>query len=156
MPPRRHRRSEQGIGYRVWVRIGRTGRCSGQSEGQGRMKHRAYGSMIVLLVGLSTLLAGCGGEPAANGVPDHPTPQGRIMTANQGANSLSVIDVATNEAYATVPTGNSPHHVVATPDAKEVWVTLYKDNHVQVFDAATMKEIGQVDLGGPSDDLTFA
>src|SRR3954454_11756259 len=120
------------------------------------MKTRANGYLIVLLVALSVLLAGCGGESAANGASNHPTPQGRILTANQGANSLSVIDVATNEAYATVPTGNSPHHVVATPDAKEFWVSLYKDNFVQVFDAATMKEIGRVDIGGPSDDLTFA
>jgi YVTN family beta-propeller protein len=119
------------------------------------MKQRTYGYLMVVLLGVGALLAGCG-EQSASGAADHPTPQGRIFTANQGANSLSAIDVATNAAYATVPTGDSPHHVVASPDAKELWVTLYKANHLQVFDAATLKEIGQVDVGGPSDDLAFA
>jgi len=111
---------------------------------------------ILLLGSLLGLLAACGGDTVANGDAAHPTPQGRIMTANQGSNSVSVIDVASNAVYATVPTGQSPHHVVATPDGRQFWVTLFKENHMQVFDAATLKAIGQVDLGGSSDDLTFA
>ncbi len=119
------------------------------------MKNRFPLFTILALAALTTLAAGCG-DTAPNGDAGRPTPQGRIMTANQGANTVSVIDVATDSVYATVPTGDSPHHVLPTPDGKEFWVTLYKANHLQVFDTATLKEIGQVDLGGASDDLTFA
>src|SRR5919202_1811126 len=115
-------------------------------------------------------LAGCessgaaqsdGSEPAANvALRDHPTPQGRILTANQGANSISLIDVATDVAYGTIPTGQQPHHVLATPDGKEFWVSLYKENRVQVFDSRTLgfgsaSQVASVDVGGSNDDLAF-
>ncbi len=102
-------------------------------------------------------LAACDSGPAAPvTTAAHTSPDGRIMTADQGANSVSVIDVATNSVIGTVPTGASPHHVVGTPDRREFWVTLFKENRLQVFDSATLHEIGSVDLGGSSDDLTFA
>src|SRR5438105_284614 len=81
--------------------------------------------LFVLLVGVAS---GCdssvaSSEPAGNAaIRDYPTPQGRILTANQAANSVSLIDVATDTAYGTVPTGQQPHHVVGTPDGKEFWV----------------------------------
>src|SRR5438552_8046411 len=99
---------------------------------------------VVPLIVVAILLAACdgtaqGSESAAKAaIRDFPTPQGRILTANQGANSVSVIDVATDTAYGTLPTGEQPHHVVATPDGKEFWVSLYKENRVQVFDAASL------------------
>ena len=107
------------------------------------------------------LMAGCEGsvassEPASkSAIRDFPTPQGRILTANQGANSVSLIDVATDTAYGTIPTGQQPHHVLATPDGKEFWVSLYKENRVQVFDAKTLAEVASVDVGGSNDDLAF-
>ncbi len=110
-----------------------------------------------VLLGLLLGLAACDGGAAGPATPAaHTNPDGRIMTADQGANTVSVIDVATNSVIGTVPTGASPHHVVGTPDGREFWVTLFKENRMQVFDSATLKEIGSVDLGGSSDDLTFA
>ena len=78
--------------------------------------------MLVLIA--SVLMAGCEGSVASSesasksALRDFPTPQGRILTANQGANSVSLIDVATDTAYGTIPTGQQPHHVLATPDGK--------------------------------------
>src|SRR5215210_5159981 len=117
---------------------------------------------VVALLALAVApLIGCdgaaqGSESASKAaLRDYPTPQGRVLTANQGANSVSLIDVATDTAYGTVPTGQQPHHVVATPDGKEFWVSLYKENRVQAFDAATLAEAASVDVGRGNDDLTF-
>src|SRR6478672_10682006 len=114
--------------------------------------------IIVLIAGLA--LAGCdsGGGGAASPTPAAPagSPQGRIVTADQGSDSLSVIDVATDKVVATIKTGSQPHHVVPGPDGKTLWATLYKENHLQVFDATTLQQIATVEIGAPSDDLTFS
>jgi YVTN family beta-propeller protein len=41
-------------------------------------------------------------------------------------------------------------------DGKTLWVTLYKENRLQVFDATTLQEVASIDVGAPSDDLTFS
>jgi YVTN family beta-propeller protein len=109
---------------------------------------------------LLLLLAGCdaggGGAATATPAPVASSPRGRIVTANQGADSLSVIDVATDTVIATVKTGSQPHHVVPSLDGKTLWVTLYKENRLQVFDATTLQEVASIDVGAPSDDLTFS
>lgn len=119
-------------------------------------------SLLVLACAFAiAVLAGCdmGGassEPASKAaIRDMSSPQGRILTANQGANSVTLIDVATDSAYGTVPTGEQPHHVAATPDGAEFWVTLYKENRLQVFDPKTLQEKASVDVGGSNDDITF-
>ena len=115
--------------------------------------------LLPVVAALLPMFAACGdtgGEPAAkSAVETLPTPQGRILTANQASNTISIIDVATDTAYGTVGTGQQPHHVVGTPDGKEFWVSLYGENRVQVFDAVTLKEIASVDVGAVNDDLTF-
>ena len=87
---------------------------------------------LIVLAGLLAGLAACGGPPPG-GDPTRVTPQGRIAEVNQGANTMSVIDVATDTVFANVPTGNAPHQVVASPDGRELWVTLYQDNHLQIL-----------------------
>src|SRR5829696_2927991 len=110
----------------------------------------------LLLVIISGMIAACGDDqPSASQQPD-PSPLGRILTANQAANTISVIDVATDQTFAAVATGAQPHHVLGTPDGKEFWVTLYGENRLQVFDSTTLKEIASVDLGSANDDLTFS
>src|SRR5205085_1656696 len=117
-----------------------------------------FGIAILLL--LAGLLSSCGGDgtPSASqdAVVNQPTPQGRIMTANQASNTISLIDVATDSSYGTVGTGAQPHHVLGTPDGKEFWVTLYGETRLQVFDAATLQETASVDVGASNDDLTFS
>src|SRR2546423_10623188 len=112
---------------------------------------------LVLLVGCDSGGAGGASSETASkaAIREMNTPQGRILTANQGANSVTLIDVATDTAYGTVPTGDQPQHVAATPDGTEFWVTLYKENRLQVFDAKTLQEKASVDVGGSNDDITF-
>lgn len=116
--------------------------------------------LAAALLTLGTCLSACdsGGnqETAAQAaVKQFTTPQGRILVADQASNTISLIDVATRQAYGTVSTGQQPHHVVATPDGKEFWVSLYGENRVQIFDAQTLKEAGSADVGASNDDLTF-
>jgi YVTN family beta-propeller protein len=124
-------------------------------------KLRAIILTSVFLLLAAPLLAACGDdthEPSAAqvAVQTQDTPDGRILTANQASNNVSLIDVATDTAYGIVATGSQPHHVLSTPDGKEFWVTLYGENRVQVFDPATLKEVASVDVGAPNDDLTFS
>jgi YVTN family beta-propeller protein len=115
-----------------------------------------WGKVLVGL-GLLVALGACDGNaPTANTPVAQSSPQGRIVIANQGSDSVTVLDVATNGVVGTVPTGASPHHAISTPDGKEFWVTLFKENHLQIFDSATLQPLGQVDIGGASDDLAFA
>ncbi|MEO5951708.1 MAG: beta-propeller fold lactonase family protein, partial [Chloroflexia bacterium] len=112
--------------------------------------------IMLLLVIMTGMIAACGDDqPSASQQPDA-MPLGRILTSNQAANTISLIDVATDQAFAAVATGSQPHHVVGTPDAKEFWVTLYGENRLQVFDSSTLKEIASVDVGSGNDDLAFS
>jgi YVTN family beta-propeller protein len=120
---------------------------------------RARTYLALLTLASMVLLQACDSgkqETAAQAsVRSFPTPQGRILTANQAADSISLIDVATNNAYGTVTTGQQPHHVLATPDGKEFWVTLYGENRLQVFDSQTLQPLASVDVGASNDDLAF-
>ncbi|HET6261232.1 MAG TPA: beta-propeller fold lactonase family protein [Chloroflexia bacterium] len=88
-------------------------------------------------------------------VRQRPTPDGRVVTADQASNTLTLIDVATNEVYGIIKTGQQPHHVVASPDGKELWVSLYGEHRLQVFDAVTLAELASVDVEASNDDLVF-
>jgi len=118
-------------------------------------------ALLMAVVPAMLMMAACDSGPTQQtagqaAVQGMPTPDGRILTANQASNTVSIIDVATDTAYGSVGTGSQPHHVVATPDGKQFWVSLYGENRVQAFDASTLKEVGSVDLGAVNDDLTFS
>jgi YVTN family beta-propeller protein len=86
----------------------------------------------------------------------HATPQGRVYVADQLADKVSVIDVATNQAYTSIPTGSQPHHVAVNPANTEVWVTLYGETFMQVFALSDNHQIAKIDLANDrSDDLVF-
>jgi YVTN family beta-propeller protein len=59
------------------------------------------------------------------------------ITNNNGAGTVSVIDIATNEITATVPVGSYPLGVAVTPNRNEVYVTNDGSNTVSVIDATT-------------------
>src|SRR3954471_87267 len=101
---------------------------------------RSRGWTALAVTASSLLLAACsflGNPQAAPGTTDpgpasgalnSPSPAGRVYAANEGSNSLSVIDVATNKVLATIKTGESPHHLALTPDGKQLWLTINKAN----------------------------
>ena len=119
------------------------------------MKSRRTGILTLLALSLALVLSACGEPsepPASQAIP---SPDGRILTANQAANTVTVVDVATDRTFGSVATGQQPHHVAGTPDGKEFWVTLYGETRLQVFDSVTLKEIASVDVGAANDDLMF-
>ncbi|MEU0413784.1 beta-N-acetylglucosaminidase domain-containing protein [Streptomyces griseorubiginosus] len=59
--------------------------------------------------------------------------------ANQGSNTVSVIDVASAKVTATVPVGKVPAGLALTPDGSTLWVANYTDGTVQPIDTATLK-----------------
>lgn len=114
-------------------------------------------ALLLALVAVAVLQAcGEGPESASQAlVREMPNSQGRILTANQDANTISVIDVATDRAYTSLETGKEPHHLLATPAGNEIWVTLYGENRLQVFGSDTLEEIASLDVGSSNDDLIF-
>jgi YVTN family beta-propeller protein len=66
---------------------------------------------------------------------------------NNGANTVSVIDTATNRVTATVPVGSEPAGVAVTPDGSKVFVANLDSNTVSVIDTATNGVTATVPVG---------
>src|SRR5262245_58831357 len=56
---------------------------------------------------------------------------------NFASNTVSVIDTSTNTVTATIPVGNGPNGVVASPDGTRVYVSDFSGSAISVIDTAT-------------------
>jgi DNA-binding beta-propeller fold protein YncE len=76
---------------------------------------------------------------------------GTLVVVNKAASTASIIDVASGETLATLPTGRGPHEVVVTSDGRTAVVTDYGDtagnNTLTVIDVPGLKVARTVDLG---------
>ncbi|QNP74622.1 beta-N-acetylglucosaminidase domain-containing protein [Streptomyces roseirectus] len=75
--------------------------------------------------------------------------------ANQGADTVSVIDVASGTVTATVPVGKVPAGLALTPDGKTLWVANYTDGTVQPVDTATLEPGTPVKVGRRPENLAI-
>ncbi|HEY8979029.1 MAG TPA: beta-N-acetylglucosaminidase domain-containing protein, partial [Streptomyces sp.] len=75
--------------------------------------------------------------------------------ANQGANTVSVIDVSASAVTATVPVGKVPAGLALTPDGKTLWVANYTDGTVQSIDTVTLKPGTPVKVGRGPENLAI-
>jgi YVTN family beta-propeller protein len=77
------------------------------------------------------------------------SPDGReVWVTNRGANTISVIAVATDIVTQSFESGGTmPIRVKFTPDGKQVWVSNARSNNVTVFDAATRIPLGRIEVG---------
>ncbi|WP_416968835.1 beta-N-acetylglucosaminidase domain-containing protein [Streptomyces sp. 4F14] len=75
--------------------------------------------------------------------------------ANQGANTVSVIDVSTGTVTGTVAVGKVPAGLALTPDEKTLWVANYTDGTVQPIDTATLKAGTPVKVGSGPENLAI-
>ncbi|MFG2029057.1 beta-N-acetylglucosaminidase domain-containing protein [Streptomyces sp. NPDC048825] len=73
--------------------------------------------------------------------------------ANQGSNSVSVIDVARGTVTATVAVGRVPAGLALTPDGGTLWVANYSDNTVQPVDTADLKAGTPVPVGSGPENM---
>lgn len=86
-----------------------------------------------------TLLVGFGADAALA--------QTRGYVTNTVANTVSVIDPATNSVIATVPVGSNPKGIAVTPNGGFVYVVNQLGNSVSVISAATNTVIATVPVG---------
>lgn len=76
---------------------------------------------------------------------------GTLVVVNKAASTASVIDVASGETLATLPTGNGPHEVAITGDGRTAVVTDYGgrpgNNTLTVIDVPGLRVARTIDLG---------
>ena len=66
-----------------------------------------------------------------------PSGTGKVYTADEQSNQVSVISKDDLSVLARIPTGRFPHHLMASPNGKLVYVGEYGTNKVGVIDTAT-------------------
>jgi YVTN family beta-propeller protein len=71
----------------------------------------------------------------------------RAFTANIGAGTTTVVDLATHKKIADVATGRGAEGIAVTPDGSEVWVTNRDANTVSIVDPATLEITATVQPG---------
>ncbi len=80
------------------------------------------------------------------------TPSPALLVLNKSANELAIVDPATKQVVARIPTGNGPHEIAASDDGKLAFVTNYgggpgqPGNSLSVYDLSAQKEIHRVDI----------
>ena len=76
--------------------------------------------------------------------------QPAAYVANLGSDTVSVVDIATQNVVATLPVGNDPDGVAATPDGSRVYVANFLSDNVSVIDTSNNTVIATIDVGtGP-------
>ena len=71
----------------------------------------------------------------------------RGYVANAASDTLSVIDVNTNQTLATIAVGDTPTYVVATPDGEHVYVTNRDSNSVSIVATASNRVTHTITVG---------
>ena len=77
---------------------------------------------------------------------------GILLVANKTDNTVNLVDPATGESRATLPTGHRPHEAAASPDGKIAVISNYGDrgnagSSLTVIDLVEAKVLRTVDLG---------
>ncbi|MET7730590.1 beta-N-acetylglucosaminidase domain-containing protein [Streptomyces sp. NPDC005402] len=76
-------------------------------------------------------------------------------TADQGSNSVSVIDVASGTVTATVAVGKVPAGLALTPDGGTLWVANYTDGTVQSVDTGTLTTGTPIPVGDGPENMAI-
>jgi YVTN family beta-propeller protein len=75
------------------------------------------------------------------------TPKSALLVLNKEGN-LAIVDPASGQVVARVPTGEGPHEVTASADGKLAFVSNYgAGTTLSVIDLVAQKELHRVDLG---------
>src|SRR3989304_5007320 len=78
--------------------------------------------------------------------------EGTLVVLNKAEATASLIDLASGKAVATVPTGEGPHEVAASPDGKTVLAANYGSrgtpgSSLTVIDVPGARVVRTIDLG---------
>ncbi|WP_105971740.1 beta-N-acetylglucosaminidase domain-containing protein [Streptomyces geranii] len=75
--------------------------------------------------------------------------------ANQGSDTVSVIDVSTAKVTATVRVGDVPAGLALTPDGRTLWVADYSDDAIQPIDLATNTPGAKIAVGDGPENMAI-
>ncbi|HZS48733.1 MAG TPA: hypothetical protein VFC63_26915, partial [Blastocatellia bacterium] len=82
-----------------------------------------------------------------------PAPQSDyLLVVNKSDSTLTIIDAATHEVKATVPTGQGPHEVSASPNGRYAYVSNYigtredRGHTITVIDLDNFKALDPIEL----------
>jgi YVTN family beta-propeller protein len=85
------------------------------------------------------------------------TRDGRTLFAsNLLSGALVVIDTATFETIATIPTGNRCHSLALTNDERQLWIVNIKDNNVSILDVTRLRILGTIPVGKLPGHIRFS
>jgi YVTN family beta-propeller protein len=82
--------------------------------------------------------------------------QGRIYSASEETELLSILDAASGNVLGTVPTGEEPEGVAVSADGKTAYVTVEGDDTVAVIDTATAKVVKRIKVGDRPRSMTLS
>jgi YVTN family beta-propeller protein len=71
-----------------------------------------------------------------------------LAVANSGADSVSLVNLETNQEVAQIPVGRLPYGVAITPDGSTLYVNNWGENTVSVVDLLALKEVNKISVGG--------
>jgi len=103
-------------------------------------RHRFSASIVTLLLVASCILF------------VSPTLADTLIVANKAEATVSLIDVASGEVKATLPTGVGPHEVAVSPDGRRAVIADYGTGEapggtLTLIDVAAAKVVSTIDLG---------
>jgi YVTN family beta-propeller protein len=82
---------------------------------------------------------------------DSPAPAGTLIVLNKSDATATLLDRASGEVRATIPTGTGPHEAIVSPDGKTAVVCNYGDrtagNSLTVIDLPSRAKVRDIDLG---------
>jgi DNA-binding beta-propeller fold protein YncE len=73
---------------------------------------------------------------------------GEVLVTNGNANNAVIIDGATGQLRATIPTGKKPDAATYDPATRTIWVMTPGDGNITVIDLKTAKAVATVLVGG--------
>ena len=80
----------------------------------------------------------------------------RIYVTNEHEGSLSIIDATTYELVDTVKVGQQPRGIGMSPDGKEIYIALGRDDAIAVVDPASGKVLRNLDGGEDPENFICA
>ncbi len=83
------------------------------------------------------------------------SPGGSVWVADEGANSLTVLDAKTNRVITTLVGIGSPHNVQLSPDNRTVWAVSGSRDMALAIDAETYAVKGAVPTGAMPVDIVL-
>ena len=98
----------------------------------------------------SIILTGCGLLGSGANLHAASTPSSALLILSKTDQTLSIVDPATLNVIARMPSGPDPHEVVASADGKFAYVSNYGGgayNTLNVVDLVNQKTLAPIDLG---------